>query len=141
MTPVGLEPTTQWLRVICSTNWATESFKELRHNQHPLPFCGAKLPPFSLLSKFFTLFYPNFPKFNQTPYSQLASATKLDTLIINKCFLLVILSFLSTFTSLNHNNWLLRYYDVLSHFLRQILKIERRQKSSQFIEYVFIQNF
>ena len=26
VTPEGLEPSTQWLRVICSTNWATESF-------------------------------------------------------------------------------------------------------------------
>lgn len=25
VTPEGLEPSTQWLRVICSTNWATES--------------------------------------------------------------------------------------------------------------------
>ena len=26
VTPEGLEPSTQWLRVICSTSWATESF-------------------------------------------------------------------------------------------------------------------
>ena len=30
VTPVRLELTTQWLRVICSTNWATESFSLVR---------------------------------------------------------------------------------------------------------------
>ena len=57
VTPVGLEPTTQWLRVICSTNWATESCAlgyqpRLRlQNYFFFPF----LPNFSAL--FFEVFY------------------------------------------------------------------------------------
>ena len=43
VTPVGLEPTTQWLRVICSTNWATESLYLLAGWLVSLPFCECKV--------------------------------------------------------------------------------------------------
>ena len=45
VTPEGLEPSTQWLRVICSTSWATESF------------AGTKVMLFTEPTKVFAGFY------------------------------------------------------------------------------------
>ena len=50
VTPVGLEPTTQWLRVICSTNWATES----------LHCCKCKIIINLLTMQFFIKTFSNF---------------------------------------------------------------------------------
>ena len=71
VTPVGLEPTTQWLRVICSTNWATESFLLVLHRGFELlslPFCECKVTTFFLfyqiflqLFLFFLFFHLYFP--------------------------------------------------------------------------------
>ena len=53
VTPERLELSTHWLRVSCSTNWATESciWKAF------LSFCGAKLRRFFELTKFFGNFF------------------------------------------------------------------------------------